>query len=118
MVSRRHDNGVKYYRQKHAEEALHQAQVDLAHVSRVTTMRELCASLPHELNQPIAAALTDANTCLRWLTRDHPEVEEARAAASRIVKDATRAAANITRRIACSSSTIILSKRSISYFRF
>jgi signal transduction histidine kinase len=80
-----------------AEEALSQAQADLSRVSRVTTMGELTASLAHEVNQPIAAAVTNANTCLRWLTRDHPDVEEARAAASRIVKDATRAAEIISR---------------------
>jgi PAS domain S-box-containing protein len=82
---------------KHAEDALRQAQADLAHVSRVTTMGELTASLAHEVNQPIAAAVTDANTCLRWLTRDHPDVPEAREAASRTVKDATRAADIISR---------------------
>src|SRR5207245_4027010 len=82
---------------KRAEEALRQAQTDLARVSRVTTMGELTASLSHDVNQPIAAAVTNANTCLRWLTRDHPDVEEARAAASRIVKDATRAADIISR---------------------
>jgi NO-binding membrane sensor protein with MHYT domain/nitrogen-specific signal transduction histidine kinase len=76
---------------KQAEQALRQAQADLAHVNRVTTMGELTASLAHEVNQPIAAAVTDANTCLRWLTRDQPDLEEARQAASRIVKDATRA---------------------------
>src|SRR5438270_11726407 len=80
-----------------AEEALHQAQLDLAHVSRVTTMGELTASLAHEVNQPIAAAVTDANTCLRWLNRDQPDLEEARQAASRTVKDATRAAEVISR---------------------
>src|SRR5713226_8549000 len=74
-----------------AEEALRQAQSDLAHASRVTTMGELTASLAREVNQPIAAAVTDANTCLRWLNRDHPDVEEAREAASRMAKDATRA---------------------------
>ena len=82
---------------KRAEEALSQAQADLSRVSRVTTMGELTASLAHEVNQPIAAAVTNANTCLRWLTRDHPDVEEAREAASRIVKDATRAAGIISR---------------------
>src|SRR6266852_9794245 len=76
---------------------LRQAQADLAHVHRVTTMGELTASLAHEVNQPIAAAVTNANTCLRWLTREHPDVEEARAAASRIVKDGTRAAEIIKR---------------------
>ena len=73
-------------------EKLRQAQSDLAHINRVTTMGELTASLAHEVNQPIAAAITNANTCLRWLTRDHPEVQEAREAASRMVKDARRAA--------------------------
>src|SRR2546426_508283 len=82
---------------KLAEEALRQAQTDLAHVSRVTTMGELTASLAHEVNQPIAAAVTDANTCLRWLARDRPDVEEAREAASRVAKDATRAAEIISR---------------------
>jgi C4-dicarboxylate-specific signal transduction histidine kinase len=82
---------------KHAEEARREAQAELARVSRVTTMGELTASLAHEVNQPIAAAVTNANTCLRWLTRDHPDLEEARAAASRIVKDATRAAGIISR---------------------
>jgi PAS domain S-box-containing protein len=82
---------------KEAEEALRQAQADLAHVNRLTTMGELTASLAHEINQPIAAAVTNANTCLRWLTRDHPDVEEARAAAMRIVKDGTRAAEIINR---------------------
>jgi signal transduction histidine kinase len=54
-------------------------------------MGELTASLAHEVNQPIAAAITDANTCLRWLSRDQPDLEEARAAASRIVQDGVRA---------------------------
>src|SRR5712692_6699122 len=82
---------------KHAEEARREAQAELARVSRMTTMGELTASLAHEVNQPIAAAVTNANTCLRWLTRDHPDIEEARAAAMRIVKDGTRAAEIIKR---------------------
>ncbi len=80
-----------------ASEALRQAHADLAHISRVTTMGELTASLAHEINQPIAAAITNANACLRWLARAHPDVEEAREAASRIVKDGTRAAEIISR---------------------
>jgi C4-dicarboxylate-specific signal transduction histidine kinase len=82
---------------KRAEVALRQAQADLAHVNRVTTMGELTASLAHEVNQPIAAAVTNANTCLRWLARDHPDLEEAREAAMRIVRDGTRAAEIISR---------------------
>src|SRR5262249_10090560 len=64
-----------------ASEALRQAQADLAHISRVTTMGELTASLAHEIKQPITAAVTDARTCLRWLGRDDPDVTEAREAA-------------------------------------
>ncbi|HXM94851.1 MAG TPA: ATP-binding protein [Candidatus Dormibacteraeota bacterium] len=78
---------------KRAEEAL----ADLAHVSRVTTMGELTASLAHEVKQPIAAAVTNASTCLRWLAGDTPNIEEARAAAMRIVKDARRAGEIISR---------------------
>jgi C4-dicarboxylate-specific signal transduction histidine kinase len=80
-----------------AEEALRQAQADLARVIRMTTMAEFTASLAHEVNQPIAAAVTDANTCLRWLKHDPPNVEEAREAASRAVKAGTRAAEIISR---------------------
>ncbi len=76
---------------------MRQAQADLARISRVTTMGELTASLAHEVNQPIAASITDANTCLRWLMRDDPDLEEARQAASRVVKDTTRAAEIISR---------------------
>jgi C4-dicarboxylate-specific signal transduction histidine kinase len=78
--------------QKRAEEALRQAQADFARVNRVTTMAELTASLAHEVNQPISAAVTNAHACLRWLAGDTPNLEEARAAAMRIVKDGTRAA--------------------------
>jgi PAS domain S-box-containing protein len=77
---------------KRAEEALRQAQADLAHMSRVTTMGELTASLAHEIRQPISAAVTNAKSCLRWLGRDEPDVAEACEAASRLVKDVTRAA--------------------------
>jgi PAS domain S-box-containing protein len=82
---------------KQAEEALRQAQADLAHIHRVTTMGELTASLAHEVKQPIAAASTNANACLRWLAGDTPNIEEARAAAARIVKDGERAGEIISR---------------------
>lgn len=82
---------------KRTEEALRDAQADLAHVSRVTTMGELTASLAHEIRQPITAAITNAGTCLRWLNRDEPNIEEARMAASQIIKDTTRAAEIISR---------------------
>jgi signal transduction histidine kinase len=80
-----------------SEEALRQAQADLTHATRVSSMGELTASLAHEIKQPIAAAVTNANTCLRWLTRNQPDLEEARAAASRIVQDGRRASEIINR---------------------
>ena len=73
-------------------ERLRQMEMELARMNRVTTMGELTASLAHEVNQPIAAAITDAKICLRWLTRNEPDLNEAREAARRTVKDATRAA--------------------------
>ena len=78
-------------------ERLRQLEADLAHINRVTTMGELTASLAHEVNQPIAAAATNASTCLRWLASETPNIEEARQAAKRIVKDATRAGEIISR---------------------
>jgi C4-dicarboxylate-specific signal transduction histidine kinase len=80
-----------------ASEALQQAHADLAHISRVTTMGELTASLAHEVNQPIAAAITNANACLRWLSGDLPNLEEAREATRRLARDGTRAAEIISR---------------------
>jgi C4-dicarboxylate-specific signal transduction histidine kinase len=82
---------------KRAEEALRQSHAELAHISRVTTMGELTASLAHEVNQPIAAAVTSANSCLHWLAAEVPNLDKARAAAARIVKDGTRAAEIISR---------------------
>jgi PAS domain S-box-containing protein len=84
-------------RAEEERERLRQVQADLAHVTRMTTMGELTASLAHEIKQPISAALTDAKTCLRWLGHDVPDVPEAREAASRLVKDVTRAADIIAR---------------------
>jgi signal transduction histidine kinase len=69
----------------------------LAHLNRVSTMGELAASLAHEIKQPISAAMTDARTCSRWLTRDLPDLPEALAAASRVVKDVARASEIIGR---------------------
>jgi PAS domain S-box-containing protein len=80
-----------------AEGALRQAQADLVHISRVTTMGELTASLAHEVNQPIAATIANAKACLLWLGRDEPDLAEARAAATRIVKDGKLAGEIISR---------------------
>ena len=80
-----------------AEEELRQALTDLARINRVTTMGELMASLAHEITQPITGAVTNANACLRWLDRDEPDLDEVRAAATRIVGDGRRAAQIIAR---------------------
>jgi PAS domain S-box-containing protein len=78
-------------------EGLRQAQADLARINRMTTMGELTASLAHEIKQPISAALINAKTCLRWIGRDDPDISGAREAASRLVKDVTRAGDIISR---------------------
>ena len=74
-----------------AEHALREAQAELAHVTRVMTMGELAASIAHEINQPLAAVVTNANACLRWLTGPTPNLDEAQAAVARIARDGNRA---------------------------
>ena len=89
--------GIDIEDRKRAEESLLKAQADLAHANRVTTMGELSASLAHEINQPITGAITNASLCLRRLDREQPDIEGARTAASRIIRDANRAAEIINR---------------------
>jgi signal transduction histidine kinase len=84
-------------RGRSAEAALRRAQTDLARVSRVTTMGELTASIAHEVNQPIAGVVTTAGACVRWLASDPPDLDKARAAVARIVRDGNRAADVIAR---------------------
>ncbi|MBV8116045.1 MAG: PAS domain S-box protein, partial [Silvibacterium sp.] len=74
-----------------------QLQSDLAHINRVSLMGEMAASLAHDIKQPIAAAITSASSCLQWLAHDPPNVDKARAAATRIEKDGSRAASIIDR---------------------
>jgi len=82
---------------KRAEEALRQAQADLAHMTRITTMGELASSIAHEVNQPISGIAINANTCLRWLEADPANLDEAREAVRRIVRDGKRAGDVIAR---------------------
>ena len=89
--------GIDIEDRKSAEDALRKAQAELAHANRVTTMGELSASLAHEINQPISGVITNASTFLRLLKREQPDLEEARAVASRIIRDANRAAEIINR---------------------
>jgi len=84
-------------RADHAEEALREAQAELAHVTRVTTLGELTASIAHEVNQPLAAVVNAAGACLRWLDGSTPNLDEARLAADWIIKEGNRAAEVIRR---------------------
>jgi len=102
-----HENILKWYgtltdieelkKTEQERERLRRLQADLAHVNRVSTMGELAASLSHELKQPIASAILNASACLRWLKHDQPDLEEAREATMRVVKDGNRAAEIIDR---------------------
>jgi signal transduction histidine kinase len=76
---------------KQTEEELRKTQVELAHVTRVMTMGELAASIAHEVNQPLAAIVTNGNACLRWLAGESPNLDEARETARHIVRDGNRA---------------------------
>jgi C4-dicarboxylate-specific signal transduction histidine kinase len=82
---------------RRAEEALRQAQSDLARINRITTMGELAASLAHELSQPISGAMNNANAGIRKLGGENPRPEEAQALFTRILRDAQRAAEIIGR---------------------
>src|SRR5216683_2809473 len=82
---------------KRAEEALHQAREELAHATRVTTLGELAASIAHEINQPLAAIIADANACLHWLEADRPDLDSVREALAAVVKDGDRAGEVIAR---------------------
>jgi NO-binding membrane sensor protein with MHYT domain len=85
------------FERKRAEEALRQAQANLAHVSRVMTLGELTASISHEVNQPLAAVVTNGQICLRLLALETPRPDEMRATVERIVRDANRASEVIQR---------------------
>jgi PAS domain S-box-containing protein len=82
---------------KRAEEALQQAQADLARLNRVMVLEEMAASVAHEVNQPIAAVITNANAGLRWLGARQSNLDEVREALVRIVRDGTRAGEVISR---------------------
>ena len=82
---------------KRSEEALRQAQSELAHATRVTTLGELTASIAHEVNQPLAGVVSSGNACLRWLASEPPNLEKARQSVDRIVRDANRASEVVAR---------------------
>jgi len=82
---------------KRAEEELRDTQAELAHMTRVMTMGVLTASIAHEVNQPLAGIVTNANTCLRMLAADLPNLDGARETARRTIRDANRASEVVRR---------------------
>jgi len=82
---------------KRAEDALHKARAELAHVAQVTTLSTLTASIAHEVNQPLSGIVTNASTCLRMLDANPPNLEGARETARRTIRDANRASEVVTR---------------------
>ena len=95
---------------KHSEEALGKARSELAHVSRVTSLGALAASIAHEVNQPLSGIITNAGTCLRMLAADPPNVDGARETARRAIRDGKRAADVISRLRALFSKTATTSE--------
>jgi predicted ATPase/signal transduction histidine kinase len=82
---------------RQSEEALRKAQADLAHVSRVTTVGELVASIAHEVNQPLGAIVTNGSACLRLLSNELPDLDRSRKAIERMINDGVRASEVIKR---------------------
>jgi PAS domain S-box-containing protein len=85
----------QFIERKRAEDALHRAQAELAHVTRVATLGELTASIAHEINQPLAAVVTNATACVHWLAAQN--LEEARQSAEFVIADGHRAGEIIAR---------------------
>jgi C4-dicarboxylate-specific signal transduction histidine kinase len=83
--------------QRRTEEVLQRTRSELARVARITSIGELTASIAHEVNQPLAAVVANADACLAWLALQSPDLAEARAAAERTIQGATRASEVITR---------------------
>ena len=92
-------------RSEHSRKALRQAQAELAHVTRVTTLGELTASIAHEVNQPLAGAVGSSTACLRWLDKDPPRLDEVRTSVAAIIHDCNRASDIIARIRALANKT-------------
>jgi signal transduction histidine kinase len=82
---------------RRAEKEMRRLQTELEHAARAMTMGALASSIAHEVNQPLAGIVTNGSACLRWLAMDPPDLEEARNAVSRIIRDGNRAGEVITR---------------------
>ena len=92
-----HGNIIRWYGiltdiedHRRAEKERERLQADLAHINRISTMGELSASIAHEVNQPLSGVVSNGSACLRWLAGETPNLEEARDAARRIVRDGKR----------------------------
>jgi C4-dicarboxylate-specific signal transduction histidine kinase len=90
-----------------AEQALRKAQAELAHVTRVTTLGEMTASIAHEVNQPLAGVVANAAACLRWLDRETPDLDAVRRSVEWIIDDGNRASEVIRRVQALANKTDI-----------
>src|SRR6202165_5163424 len=105
------DEGVAFVldltERKHVEGALRDAQMELAHVTRVTTLGKMTASIAHEINQPLAAVVANAEACLRWLDRGTPDLDAARRSVGWIIDDGNRASEVIRRVRALANKTSI-----------
>ena len=90
---------------KRAEEAFHKTQAELAHLTRVMTMSELATSIAHEVNQPLAAIVTNGDACVRWLGLEPPNLDRARDSVARMINEGKRASEVIKRIPALSKKT-------------
>jgi PAS domain S-box-containing protein len=98
-------------RAEEERERLRQLEAELAHLSRVSMLGELAASIAHEVNQPLSGVVVNGNACLRWLAGDSPNLEEARETVRRIVRDGKRAGEVIARIRALATKTAIAKER-------
>jgi C4-dicarboxylate-specific signal transduction histidine kinase len=88
-----------------AERALREAQAELAHITRLTTLGELTASIAHEVNQPLAAVVANAEACLGWLNRENPDLNAARRSVEWVIDDGVRASEVVRRVRALANNT-------------
>ena len=88
---------VDFHDRRQAQEELRNTQAELAHVNRVMTMGELTASIAHEVNQPLAAIIASGDSCTAWLASEPPNLDKARASASRMIQAATQASEIVQR---------------------
>jgi C4-dicarboxylate-specific signal transduction histidine kinase len=97
LTSQMHQRQLVEAERQRAEQTVRRMEAELAHVGRVTTIGELAASIAHEVSQPLAAVVTNANACLRWMASNPPNMPEAHESVTRILRDGRRAGEVIQR---------------------